>query len=281
MANPVVAVLDSDREALHTGRIVPIYPQIGKVKPFELIDWMANALSRARPIPDPVPDVVLAANGLLSRDEAYAGIHFPDTLDQTRPARQRLAYDELLRLEVALALRKRKQTEEATGFAHDPSGELAAAFLGGLPYELTAAQERVIDEILGDLREGHPMHRLLHGEVGSGKTVVAVVTLLNGVEGDGKVRSWPRPRSSPCSIIWGSPVCWPRPGSHRSPSSLQRPRHAEFFGSDGPAVHIGILTGSTAAANYNPDISRADLLKDVAKGQVDILVGTHALIQEE
>ncbi|MET0567121.1 MAG: ATP-dependent DNA helicase RecG [Acidimicrobiia bacterium] len=281
MANPVVAVLDSDREALHTGRIVPIYPQIGKVKPFELIDWMANALTRARPIPDPVPDVVLAASGLMSRDEAFAGIHFPDTLEQTFPARQRLAYDELLRLEVALALRKRKQTEEATGFAHDPSGELAAAFLVGLPYELTGAQRRVIEEILVDLRESHPMHRLLHGEVGSGKTVVAVVTLLNGVEG-----GWQGAIMAPTEVLAVQHylgVTGLLAQARLSPEPFAAPSDLgmeSLFGSDGPAVHIGILTGSTAAANYRPDISRADLLKDVASGQVDILVGTHALIQE-
>ena len=281
MSNPVVGVLNSERGSLHTGRIVPIYPQVGKVKPFELIDWVANALSRARPIPDPVPEVVLAANGLMARDEAYAEIHFPDTLDRTEPARQRLAYDELLRLEVALALRKRKQTEEATGFAHDPSGELAAMFLRGLPYELTGAQHRVIDEILADLREGHPMHRLLHGEVGSGKTVVAVVTLLNGVEG-----GWQGAIMAPTEVLavqhyLGVTGLLAQAGLSPEPFAVPSDLGmASLFGSDGPAVHIGILTGSTAAANYRPDISRADLLADVASGQVDILVGTHALIQE-
>ncbi len=281
MANPVVAPLNSDRESLYTGRIVPIYPQIGKMKPFELIESISNALMRAQPITDPLPDVLLAERGLMSRDAAYADIHFPDSLENVAPARDRLVYDELLRLEVALALRKRRQTEEATGFAHRPTGELTGTFLDGLPYELTGAQRRVIGEIVDDLKESHPMHRLLHGEVGSGKTVVAVVTLLQGVEG-----GWQGAIMAPTEVLadqhfLGVTSLLAQAGL--SPEPFATPSElgmASLFGSDGPAVHIGILTGSTAAANYRSDISRAELLEDVASGQVDILVGTHALIQE-
>jgi ATP-dependent DNA helicase RecG len=281
MANPLVAVVDSRVEELQTGRIVPIYPQMGKVKPFEFIGWVATALRRSRPIADPLPDVLLAANGLMSRDQAYGVIHFPDDLQQVGVARQRLAYDELFRLELALALRKRRQTEEATGFAHDPTGELADRFLNGLPYELTGAQRRVIGEILADLQEAHPMHRLLHGEVGSGKTVVAVVTLLHGVEG-----GWQGAIMAPTEVLaeqhyLGVTGLLAQAGL--SPEPFATPSELgmdSLFGSDGPAVHIGVLTGSTAAANYDPDITRARLLDDVASGQVDILVGTHALIQE-
>jgi ATP-dependent DNA helicase RecG len=281
MSNPLVAVMNSQKEELQTGRIVPIYSQVGKIKPFEFIDWMANALRRASPIEDPLPDVVLASNGLMSRDEAYAVIHFPDDLQQVGAARRRLAYDELLRLELALALRKRKQTEEATGFAHRPTGELAERFVDGLPYELTRAQRRVIDEILEDLREAHPMHRLLHGEVGSGKTVVAVTSLLYGVEG-----GWQGAIMAPTEVLaeqhyLGVTGLLAQAGLSPEPFSAPSELGMDsLFGSDGPAVHIGILTGSTASANYRPDISRAELLDDVASGQVDILVGTHALIQE-
>ncbi len=281
MANPVVAPLNSDRESLYTGRIVPIYPQIGKMKPFELIESISNALMRAQPITDPLPDVLLAERGLMARDAAYADIHFPDSLGNVAPARDRLVYDELLRLEVALALRKRRQTEEATGFAHRPTGELTGTFLDGLPYELTGAQRRVIGEIVDDLKESHPMHRLLHGEVGSGKTVVAVVTLLQGVEG-----GWQGAIMAPTEVLadqhfLGVTSLLAQAGL--SPEPFANPSELgmdSLFGSDGPAVHIGILTGSTAATNYRSDISRAELLEEVASGQVDILVGTHALIQE-
>jgi ATP-dependent DNA helicase RecG len=281
MSNPVVGVLSNDRTSLHTGRIVPIYPQVGKVKPYEFIDWTAIALRRATPIPDPVPDVLLAEHGLMSRDEAYAHIHFPDDLAQVAPARNRLVYDELLRLELALALRKRRQTDEATGFAHHSTGELAERFIAGLPYELTDAQRRVIGEILADLREAHPMHRLLHGEVGSGKTVVAVATLLYGVEG-----GWQGAIMAPTEVLaeqhfLGVTALLHQAGLSPEPFSVPSELGMDsLFGSDGPAIHIGILTGSTASTNYRPDISRAELLDDVVSGQIDILVGTHALIQE-
>jgi ATP-dependent DNA helicase RecG len=242
---------------------------------------MANALKRASPIEDPLPDVLLASNGLMSRDDAYGVIHFPDDLQEVGAARRRLAYDELLRLELALALRKRKQTEEATGFAHRPTGELAERFVDGLPYELTGAQRRVIEEVFEDLREAHPMHRLLHGEVGSGKTVVAVTSLLYGVEG-----GWQGAIMAPTEVLaeqhyLGVTGLLAQAGLSPEPFSVPSELGMDsLFGSEGPAVHIGILTGSTASANYRPDISRNELLDDVASGQVDILVGTHALIQE-
>ncbi len=281
MTNPAVDVLNNEKEALVTGRIVPIYSQVGEVKTGIFRHAIHNALTRSRPIHDPIPDVMLAMNGLMSRDQAYSDIHFPELPEQTDQARHRLAYDEFFRLELSLALQKRRQVEEATGFAHRPTGELADRFVAGLPYELTSAQKRVLDEIGSDLREAHPMHRLLQGEVGSGKTVVAVIALLHGVEG-----GWQGAIMAPTEVLaeqhylgvvglLAQARLSPEPfgaGSQLGMDSL--------FGSDDPAVHIGILTGSTARANYRSDVTRKMLLDDVASGQVDILVGTHALIQE-
>jgi len=281
MSNPAVDVLNSDREALVTGRIVPIYSQIGAVKTGHFRGAIHSALSRSRPIPDPMPDVMLAEHGLMARDQAYFDIHFPDSLDQTGPARSRLVFDEFFRLSLALALRKRRQTEDSSGIAHEPTGELADRFMSGLPYTLTGAQRKVLEEIGSDLRAGHPMHRLLQGEVGSGKTVVAVATLLQGVEG-----GWQGAIMAPTEVLaeqhYQSVVgllaqagLSPEPfgaGSELGMDSL--------FGSDEPAVHIGLLTGSSSRANYRSDVNRETLLKDIASGQVDIVVGTHALIQE-
>lgn len=281
MSNPAVDVLNSDREALVTGRIVPIYSQIGAVKTGHFRGAIHSALSRSRPIPDPMPDVMLAEHGLMTRDQAYFDIHFPDSLDQTGPARSRLVFDEFFRLSLALALRKRRQTEDSSGIAHEPTGELADRFISGLPYTLTGAQRKVLEEIGTDLRAGHPMHRLLQGEVGSGKTVVAVATLLQGVEG-----GWQGAIMAPTEVLaeqhYQSVVgllaqagLSPEPfgaGSELGMDSL--------FGSDEPAVHIGLLTGSSARANYRSDVNRESLLRDIASGQVDIVVGTHALIQE-
>ena len=281
MANPVVEMLGDDQESIVTGRIVPVHPQVGSVKPWAILRAMHIALNRSRPIPDPVPAEILERKGLISRDQAFSDIHFPESLDRVDPARNRLVYDEFFRLELSLALQKRRQMEDATGFAHTPSGELADRFIAGLPYVLTGAQVRVLEEIDQDLREPHPMHRLLQGEVGSGKTVVAVAALLSGVEG-----GWQGAIMAPTEVLavqhyLGVTGLLAQAGL--SPEPFAAPSELgmdSLFGSDGPAVHIGILTGSTAAANYRADVSRADLLADVASGQVDILVGTHALIQE-
>ena len=281
MANPVVEMLGDDQESIVTGRIVPVHPQVGSVKPWAILRAMHIALNRARPIPDPVPAAILERKGLISRDQAFSDIHFPESLDRVDPARNRLVYDEFFRLELSLALQKRRQMEDATGFAHTPSGELADRFIAGLPYELTGAQVRVLEEIGQDLREPHPMHRLLQGEVGSGKTVVAVAALLSGVEG-----GWQGAIMAPTEVLAVQHylgVTGLLAQASLSPEPFAAPSELgmdSLFGSDGPAVHIGILTGSTAAANYRADVSRADLLADVASGQVDILVGTHALIQE-
>jgi len=281
MSNPAVEVLDGEIEPLVTGRIVPIYSQVGEVKTGNFLRAMHNALNRARPIPDPIPEVLLAMNGLMSREDAYSLIHFPDTESHTGPARDRLVYDELLRLEVSLALQKRRQMDEATGFAHLPTGELVDRFIAGLPYQLTGDQKKVLTDIDRDLRAAHPMHRLLQGEVGSGKTVVAVATLLNGVEG-----GWQGAIMAPTEVLavqhyLGVTGLLAEAGLSPEPFAVSSELGMEsLFGTEGPAVHIGILTGSTASTNYRPEITRQALLEDVASGQVDILVGTHALIQE-
>jgi ATP-dependent DNA helicase RecG len=281
MNAPAYDIIDDSSEALVTGRLVPIHPGIAKISPWVLRRSIHNALTRSQPIPDPMPDVMLSRYGLMARDQAFSDIHFPESMDRVQPAHDRLAFDELFRLEVALALQKRRQMDEAAGIVHDPSGELADRFIAGLPYELTGAQKRVLGEISDDLRQSRPMHRLLQGEVGSGKTVVAVTTLLQGVEG-----GWQGAIMAPTEVLaeqhyigvvglLAEAGLSPEPygaGSELGMDSL--------FGSDDPAVHVGILTGSTTNVNYRSDATRQALLDDVALGQVDILVGTHALIQE-
>lgn len=281
MKTPAYEVLDDDAGELVTGRWVPIHPQVAKINPWVLRRAMDNALARARPIPDPLPDVLLAKHGLMSRDEAFSQVHFPDALERTKPARDRLAFDELFRLSLALALRKRRQIDEATGISHGRQSDLADRFVAGLPYRLTAAQEKVIDEIASDLELPHPMHRLLQGEVGSGKTVVAVVTLLRGVQG-----GWQGAIMAPTEVLaeqhYSNVVnlladAGLSPGPYSGLSELGM---ESLFVTDEPAVHVALLTGSATAANYRDGISRQDLLDDVIAGQVDILVGTHALIQD-
>ncbi|MGA7227367.1 MAG: ATP-dependent DNA helicase RecG [Acidimicrobiia bacterium] len=281
MTNPAVDVLNSRSESLVTGRIVPIYPAIGDIKSGVFRRAIHNALNRSRPIEDPVPGPFLEEIGLIGRDQAYADIHFPESLEAVGPARERLVYDELFRLELALALQKRRQMLASTGIAHQPTGELVDRFLGGLPFRLTAAQSKVVGEIDADLAMTHPMHRLLHGEVGSGKTVVAVITLLHGVEG-----GWQGAIMAPTEVLAeqhysGVVRLLAEAGLSPEPyASVSDLGMESLFASDGPAVHVGILTGSLAEANYKTGITREQLVADVASGQVDLVIGTHTLIQE-
>jgi ATP-dependent DNA helicase RecG len=281
MKTPAVDVLSSDVEGLTVGRVVPVHPTMGGVGPGHLRRAIHNALTRSRPVDDAVPTELLAANGLMERDKAFGSIHFPETLDEVAPARRRLVYDELFRLELALAIQKRLQMESSIGIPHPPNGELVDRFLSGLPYELTGAQHRVLGEIESDLRTDHPMHRLLQGEVGSGKTVVAVATLLRGIEG-----GWQGALMAPTEVLAEQHYLGVRElladaglSPHIGESHLGM---GSLFdeASDGPAVHVALLTGSTAITNYKAKVARAEVAEHIASGQVDLVVGTHALIQE-
>lgn len=281
MKTPAVDVLSRDVEALTVGRVVPIHPTIGGVGPGHLRRSIHNALTRSQPVDDTIPTELRAANGLMDRERAFDVIHFPETVEEIATARRRLVYDELFRLELALALQKRYQMERSSGIAHESTGQLVDRFVSGLDYDLTGAQVRVLAEIESDLEESHPMHRLLQGEVGSGKTVVAVATLLRGVEG-----GWQGAMMAPTEVLaeqhylgirglLADAGLSPALGeSHLGMDSL----FSET--SDGPAVHVALLTGSSAVCNYSTDIGRTELAEDIATGQVDLVVGTHALIQE-
>jgi ATP-dependent DNA helicase RecG len=281
MKAPAVDVLSSDLEGLTVGRIVPVHPGAGGVSPGVLRRAIHNALGRSQPLEDALPAELKAMNGLMDRDRAFGSIHFPDSLDDVAPARRRLVYDELFRLELALALQKRHQMTNSAGIGHQPTGILVDRFLAGLPYRLTPAQSRVLSEIEKDLAADHPMHRLLQGEVGSGKTVVAVATLLRGIEG-----GWQGALMAPTEVLAEQHYLGVRGlladaglspalgDSHLGMDSL----FAES--SEGPAVLVALLTSSTAVTNYEPGISRQKLASDIAAGQVDLVVGTHALIQE-
>lgn len=282
MKTPAVDVLSGDAEGLTVGRIVPVHSTAGGVGPGHLRRAIHNALTRSRPIEDALPTELKAANGLMERDEAFQSIHFPEKMEEVAPARKRLVYDELFRLELALAMQKRHQMESSVGISHEPDGELADRFLDGLPYDLTGAQRRVLDEIEIDLRASHPMHRMLQGEVGSGKTVVAVATLLRGIEG-----GWQGALMAPTEVLAEQHYLGVR--SLLADAGLSPALGETHLGMDslfseqpeGPAVHVALLTGSSAIANYNEEISREELANDIASGQVDLVVGTHALIQED
>jgi ATP-dependent DNA helicase RecG len=282
MKAPDVDLLSGSGESLITGRVVPVHPNVKGVGIGHIRRGIHNALARSRPVPDPVPGDVLRRHDLVDRDTALSDVHFPDTVDRAQPARRRLVFDELFRLSLALATRKAERESSAEGIVHRPVGELVDAFREGLPYHLTDDQRKVTDEIFGDLASPLPMNRLLQGEVGSGKTVVAVLTLLAGLQGghQGAVMA-------PTEVLATQHYLGIR--DLLSDAGLAPEFEGEgaslgmgslFESEPGPSVRMALLTGSQQLANWRPDIRRADLLDEIASGNVDIVVGTHALIQE-
>ncbi len=157
-----------------------------QINTWEIAGWVEEALRRCRDrgIADPVPSAVLQRLGMLGRFDALSNIHLPDSIRDKERARRRLAFDELLRVQLVLVLRK--AGDGARPARHRPrpvGGDLVQRFHDALPYPLTGAQQRAIGEIEHDLAAPHPMHRLLQGDVGSGKTVVAVDTMMVAVQG--------------------------------------------------------------------------------------------------
>lgn len=279
MKAPDLDKLDGD-DTLVTGRIVPVHPVVGKFGVYKMRVAIDNALRRSRPITDVLPDDMVDRLALASRDEAIAGIHFPEDRAAADRARQRLVFDELFRLQVALALRKRRQIDESTGVALDVDGELATLFFDSLDFELTGAQRRTIDETRSDLSSEHPMHRLLQGEVGSGKTVVALTALLDAVEA-GRQAAIMAPTEVLADQHYLSTVtALAEAGLAPSGGAGAAGTANLFAGPEGPEVRVALLTSSRAIGNFATDVGRDELLALIGTGDVDIVVGTHSLIQE-
>ncbi len=263
MSNPVVDLI-GDR----TGRIVPIYPQSEKaqIATWEMAGWVEEALRRCaeRGIADPVPVPVRQRLALVDRGAALRSIHAPDSMREKEMARRRLAFDELLRVQLVLVLRKRELERSSKGLVHTVDGELVRRFHDALPYPLTGAQQRVIAEIDRDLASPHPMHRLLQGDVGSGKTVVALSMLLAAVQGGHQGALM-----APTEVLAEQHAT----GVRALIGDLKVPDPGNLFG-DRP-LRVELLTNRVTGA------ARKEILSGLADGSVDIAIGTHALIQEK
>ena len=265
MANPTVDVLGDPGERPRP--IVAVYPQSEKV---DLPSWVVRRAieetltrSRVRGLADPVPVDVLAEFSLATRSEALEGIHLPESFAHKEKARRRLAFDELLRVQLVLVMRKRAIERGSIGVEHVVGGPLVARFHERLPYRLTGAQERVIAEIEHDLRSRTPMHRLLQGDVGAGKTLVAVSAMLAAVDGGHQGALM-----APTEVLAEQHAA----GVASLLDGLLVPDPENLFGER--SVRVELLTNSVTGER------RRDVLAGLADGSVDLVIGTHALIQE-
>ncbi len=260
MTNPVVDLV-GDR----TGRIVPVYPQSEKagLMTWQIADWEGEALRRIQGLTDPLDPVFRDELELAGRDWSMQQIHEPESMGAAQKARHRLAFDELLRLQLVLVMRKRAVERDAVGLRHVVGGELIERFRASLPFALTGAQERAIAEIGADMAGPHPMHRLLQGDVGSGKTLVAVAALLIAVQGGHQGALM-----APTEVLAEQHHA----GISRLLAGLSVPSDATLF-ADRP-LEVALLTNRTTGAE------RSRLQARLADGSIDILIGTHALLTE-
>jgi ATP-dependent DNA helicase RecG len=266
MVNPAIDVLDTVAEPT-TGVLLPVYPQSGKagVNSWEIRKVAAEMLKRTQPrgFADPLDDEVRRAQHLVDRTTAYTDIHRPETMSDAAVARARLTFDEFLRMQVGLVARKRALERDRSGIEHRIDGALSPAFLSGLPFPLTGDQERVIAEVTADMGAPAPMHRLLQGEVGSGKTVVALTALLVSVQGGHQGAFM-----APTEVLAEQHDLTMR----TLLEGLKVPEEGSLLGER--PVGVALLTNRTSAAE------RRRIAEGLRGGQIDILVGTHALIYE-
>jgi ATP-dependent DNA helicase RecG len=263
MSNPVVDLIGDQ-----TGRIVPIYPQSEKAQltTWEIAGLVDEALRRCaeRGLADPVPSEIRRRLGLVERTAALHGIHHPDAMADKEAARRRLAFDELLRVQLVLVMRKRELERQSLGLTHDVDGELVARFYGALDFPLTDAQRRVIGEIADDLAAPHPMHRLLQGDVGAGKTVVAVASMLAAVQGGHQAALM-----APTEVLAEQHAAAVR---KMLDGVIVPDPEGNLFGER--PLRVELLTNRVTGAD------RRAIVADLAGGSIDIAIGTHALIQE-
>jgi len=238
-------------EGPHAGRFVPIYPANKGIQARRLRALIHRALDDAGHVLDPLPADLLARHDLPNLHDAVHEVHFPEDKPRLRAAMRRLVFHELFLIQTGLAARKARLDKTERGARHRGDGRLLNPFLKDLSFGLTGAQERVIEEVLADMRLEKPMRRLLQGDVGSGKTVVAVAALLTAVESGGQ-------------------------GAIMAPTEVLAEQHYLSMSAALASLPLNVvlLTGSQGAAE------RREALRQVAAGEAHVVVGTHALIQK-
>jgi ATP-dependent DNA helicase RecG len=279
-----VELLTADEgDLVHTGRITPVHRATDGITTRTIRELVWHALEQLRSIPDPLPESVVAAEALAAFDGAIRSIHFPATQQELRTAIERLKFDELFALEVGVAFRKQRLESAERGVSHTPDGPLTERLAGVLSFEPTKAQTRAMEEIDAAMARPRPMNVLLQGDVGSGKTLVALHAALVAIQSGHQAAVM-----APTEVLAGQhfrsieellgpfgahPYLDVRPEPARTDGQVSLLDHEPP--AENPAdVTYALLTASVTGRN------RARLLDAIASGQVDLVVGTHALVQE-
>jgi ATP-dependent DNA helicase RecG len=242
------------KDLLHTARIVPVYPLTEGITNRWLRRLIKGIVEYWAPkAADALPELIRARENLLDAPTALSEIHFPTSPEKMDAARRRLALDELLLIQLGV-LRQRRQWRQVPGRALRADDALQKSFLASLPFQLTNAQQRVLQEILGDIKRPQPMSRLLQGDVGSGKTVVAAAAMLTAAANDAQA-----------ALL--------------APTEILAEQHyktlSAILAKQANPPRVRLLTGGLK--NREKEQARAE----IAAGEIDVAVGTHALIQED
>ena len=250
--NPEMEIADKT-DITTTGRIVPIYSVNDAISQKFLRNLIRQVTSQEQScFLESLPSDIISTYQLMSRREALTNIHFPDNYDDLSLARRRLVFEELYVIQCGLAFLKRRNKKVGYGLKHAPDGALVKAIEAILPFTLTADQVKALKEIKADMEDPTPMQRLLQGDVGSGKTIVATIAMVKTVE-----------NGYQCAMM--------------APTEILAEQHYQtiepLLMSQG--IKLGILTGKLTKS------TKDKLLSQISSGQINIVIGTHALIQED
>ncbi len=284
MKGPDIQPLGSD-DRFSTDRVVPIHGSVGGFSPAQIRTSMGNALVRSLPIVDILPEGILDSLDLVDRSTAFQNIHFPEEMREIGSARKRLIFDEFLRVQMSFKARAHDDYETHRGVPNVPTGELTSRFRDHFPWELTPGQESALASISADMAATPPMHRLLHGEVGSGKTIVVVLALLASVEGGHQGAVMAPTEVLATQHYFGTEQILREAGMAPVEEDVGASGTTSLFGGDDPVtrpVRIGLFTGSRVRVNFVAgDITRSQGLAWLDEGLIDIAFGTQALIQSD
>ena len=265
--DPEYEPLQGQEELVHTGRLVPVYPTTDGLPPKSIRGIVKQALDTAiSEVVEYLPEESLHRTGVMGLRNAIAQFHYPDTRAEWAAARRRLAFDELLMLQLSVLIRKRDWQAAESGISLNADRGRISGFLGSLPFKLTPAQARSLDEILVDLGQDRPMNRLLQGDVGSGKTVVAAAALLTAV-----LNGYQGALMAPTEILAEQhflTLSELLSGAHTEDAVAE----VRVEGLSRP-MRLGLLLGSLGRK------TKSGMQERIAEGGIDIIIGTHALIQ--
>jgi ATP-dependent DNA helicase RecG len=266
LTHPEYQILHGEADATaadeFAAALIPVYPATKDVRTWEIARAVDLVLQLLDPVPDPLPEAIVRKRDLLDRDRALRAVHQPASREEWFAARRRLAWDEAMTVQLVLAQRRAAAAANPATRRPPRAGGLRDAFDARLPFRLTEGQRAVGEVLAEELSRDHPMQRLLQGEVGSGKTVVALRAMLQVVDAGGQAALL-----APTEVLAGQHA--------KTVETMLGPlgRAGQLDGAD-RATRVSLLTGSL------PALRRKTALLDAAAGAAGIVIGTHALIQE-